>query len=70
VARGLSTWHGLNEGQEVEVKITDVSRSGYGVGRVEGCIIFVKNAKVGEKVRVRITKFSVRSAHAEIVQRL
>ena len=66
----MTTWHGLQEGQEVEVQITDLSRTGYGVGRVNGCVIFVKDGRVGEKVRVRITKFSARSAHAEIVKRL
>jgi predicted RNA-binding protein with TRAM domain len=66
----LSTWHGLNKGQEVEVQITGLSRSGMGVGRVHGCIIFVRDGKVGEKVRVRITRYSARSAHAEIVNSL
>jgi predicted RNA-binding protein with TRAM domain len=66
----LSTWHGLNVGQEVEVQITKTSRAGDGVGRVNGCIIFVKEGRVGEKLRVRITKYSARAAHGEIVKRL
>lgn len=52
------------------MQITGISRSGMGVSRVDGCVIFVKDGKVGEKLRVRITKFSVRSAQAEIVKRL
>ena len=66
----LATWHGLNEGDELELEIKEISRAGDGVGRVHGCIIFVKGAKTGEKVRVRITKCAARHAHGEIVTRL
>jgi predicted RNA-binding protein with TRAM domain len=60
----------LNVGDEVDLEIKETSRAGDGVGRVHGCIIFVKGAKAGEKVKVRITMCSARHVYAEIVQRL
>jgi len=66
----MSAWHGLKEGDEVDLEIKETSRSGDGVGRVHGCIIFVKDAKAGEKVKVRITMCSARHVYAEILKRL
>ena len=66
----LSSWHGLKEGDEVELEIKETSRRGDGVGRADGCIVFVEGAKAGEKVKVRITQCAARHARAEIVKRL
>ncbi len=66
----MASWHGLREGDEMDVEIKETSRSGDGVGRVHGCIIFVKGAKPGEKVKVRITKCAARHAHAELIKHL
>lgn len=65
----MATWHELKPGDEVDVEIKDVSRLGEGVGRVDGCIVFVKGAKAGEKLKVRITSCAARHAHAEIIKR-
>jgi predicted RNA-binding protein with TRAM domain len=59
----------LKEGDELELEIKEASKKG-GIARLHGCIIFVKDARVGEKVKVRITRSAARHAHAEIVQRL
>jgi predicted RNA-binding protein with TRAM domain len=56
--------------REGELQITNLSRAGERVGRVHGCTIFVIDAKVGEKVRARITKCSAHSVHAEIMSGL
>jgi len=66
----LAAWHGLKVGDEVDLEIKEISRSGDGIGRVHGCIVFVKGAKVGEKVKARITMCSARHVYAEIVKRL
>lgn len=66
----MATWHGLKEGDEVELEIKEKARDGRGIGRVKGLIIFVKGASVGEKVKVRIARIAARHAHGEVVQRL
>jgi 23S rRNA (uracil1939-C5)-methyltransferase len=65
----LSAWHGLKEGDEVELEIKEKARDGRGIGRVKGLIIFVSGASVGEKVRVRLSRIAARHAHAEVVRR-
>ena len=65
----MATWHGLKEGDEVEIEITGTSRLGEGVGRLDGCVIFVKGAKPGKKIKARITRLSARHAHAEMLNR-
>ncbi|TMI06541.1 TRAM domain-containing protein [Candidatus Bathyarchaeota archaeon] len=64
----LSTFHGLNEGDETELEITQRSRDGRGLGRLNGLLIFVSGASPGEKVKVRIVKLGIRHAEAEVVQ--
>jgi 23S rRNA (uracil1939-C5)-methyltransferase len=66
----LATWHGLKEGDEIELEIKEKARDGCGIGRVKGLIVFVNGASVGEKVRVRIARIAARHAIAETVQRL
>jgi len=66
----LATWHGLKEGDEVEVEIKEKARDGRGVGRVRGLIIFVEGTSVGEKVKVRIARIAARHAYGEIVKPL
>ncbi len=65
----LSTFHGLKEGDETEVEITQKSRDGRGLARLNGLLIFVSGASPGEKVRVRIVKIGVRHAEAEVIDR-
>ena len=44
-------------GEEYEVKIESMSKRGdSGVARVQGLVIFVAGTKVGESVKIRITK--------------
>lgn len=53
-------------GNEYDVEITDRGKSGTtdGIAKVQGLVIFVKDGKVGDKLRVRIT---ARFAKAERV---
>jgi 23S rRNA (uracil1939-C5)-methyltransferase len=64
----MSTFHGLKEGDEAELEITEKSRDGRGLGRLNGLLVFVSGASPGEKVKVRIVKLGVRHAEAELIQ--
>ena len=64
----MSTFHGLKEGDEVELEITQKSRDGRGLGRLNGLLIFVSGASPGEKVKVRIVKLGVRHGEAEVIK--
>lgn len=57
----------VETGKEYEVQITETSRQGDGIARVQGFVIFVKNAKVGQKAKVKITNVGARFATAELV---
>ena len=56
-------------GREYEVDITEMSPNGEGVaGRIRGFIIFVADAKLEERAKVRIKRIDSMSAIAEIVE--
>jgi len=54
-------------GKEYEVNITETSRQGDGIARIQGFVIFVANAKPRDHVKIRITRIGSRAANAEIV---
>jgi predicted RNA-binding protein with TRAM domain len=55
-------------GKEYIVDSTDNGRTGDGITRIGGLVIFVKNAKAGNKnVKIKITSIGSRSAFAELV---
>lgn len=64
----LSTYHGLSEGDEIEVEVTQKARDGRGLARAKGLIIFVEGASPGEKVKARILQLGARHADAEVVK--
>ena len=51
-------------GKEYEVDITEISRQGDGIARIQGCMIFVKGGHIGEKVKIIITQTRSRFAIA------
>jgi predicted RNA-binding protein with TRAM domain len=55
----------VQEGQTMKVKIVDVGKQGDGIARVDGLIIFVKGAKVGEEIDVKVSRVSKNAAFAE-----
>jgi predicted RNA-binding protein with TRAM domain len=55
-------------GKEYEVDITETSRQGEGIARIQGFVIFVPNAKPRDHVKIKITRTSQRFANAEIVK--
>ena len=54
----------LKVGKEYEVDITEISRQGDGIARMQGCMIFVKGGHIGEKVKIIITQTRSRFAIA------
>ena len=46
----------MSVGEEIEVTIEAVASKGDGIAKKEGFVIFVPGAKVGEKVKVKITE--------------
>lgn len=58
----------INEGEEYDVKIEDLGRDGDGIARVEGFVVFVSDAKVGDEVKIRINSTRRNFAFAEVVE--
>ena len=54
-------------GKEYEVDVTETSRRGEGIARIQGLVVFIQNTKTGDHVRVRVTRVSRRFAEAEVV---
>ena len=42
------------EGGEYDVKIDDTGRDGDGIARVDGFVVFVSGAKLGDEVKIRV----------------
>lgn len=55
-------------GKEYSVNISDTSKRGEGIARIEGFVVFVPGTKQGQDVRIRVTQVSDRFASAEVVQ--
>ena len=57
----------VETGKEYDVSVTEISRKGDGIARIEGFVIFVKNGKAGQNAKVKILEVGQRFATAEIV---
>jgi predicted RNA-binding protein with TRAM domain len=67
--RGSSSFRKPVEvGKEYNVTISDTSRRGEGIARIEGFVVFVPGAKQGQNVRIRVTQVSERFASGQVVQ--
>lgn len=55
-------------GDELDVEITEVSKKGDGLTRVQGYVIFVPNTKQGDKVKIRITQIRPSFALGEVLK--
>ncbi|MEM2103966.1 MAG: TRAM domain-containing protein [Candidatus Bathyarchaeia archaeon] len=55
-------------GKEYEVDITETSKRGEGIARIQGLVTFIPNTKPGDHVKIKITRISRRFAEAEVVQ--
>jgi predicted RNA-binding protein with TRAM domain len=54
-------------GKEYDVTISDTSRRGDGIAKIDGFVVFVAGAKQGQQARVKVTQVSDRFASAELV---
>jgi len=58
----------VETGKEYTVNIIDTGRSGDGVARIGGFVIFVKNAKAGARnIKIKIVSVGSRFATAEVL---
>jgi predicted RNA-binding protein with TRAM domain len=57
----------VETGKEYDVQITEISRKGDGIARVQGFVIFVKDGKVGQNAKIRVSQIGPRFATAELV---
>ncbi|AIS32347.1 MULTISPECIES: TRAM domain-containing protein [Methanobacterium] len=58
----------INEGEEYDVKIEDLGRDGDGITRIEGFVVFVSGAKVGDEVKIKVNSVRRNFGFAEIVE--
>ena len=65
--RGFGGPKPVETGKEYDVQVTEISRQGDGIARVQGFVIFVKNTKAGQKVKTKVTNVGARFATAEPV---
>ena len=57
----------VEAGKEYDVQITEISRKGDGIARIQGFVIFVKDGKVGQNAKIRVSQIGPRFATAEVV---
>jgi predicted RNA-binding protein with TRAM domain len=55
-------------GEEIDVTVSEISRKGDGVARIEGFVIFIPNAKQGMQVKIRIKEIRPSFATAELIE--
>ena len=55
-------------GTEYDVKIEDQGKTGDGIARVDGFVIFVPGAEVGQEVKVKVNATRRKFAFCEIVE--
>jgi len=55
-------------GEEMEVTVSELSRRGDGVARVQGFVIFIPNTKQGTQAKIRIKEIRPNFATAELIE--
>ncbi len=55
-------------GKEYDVTISDVSRRGDGIAKIDGFVIFVAGGKQGQTARIKVTQVSNRYAMGAVVE--
>ncbi|HUI00710.1 MAG TPA: TRAM domain-containing protein [Nitrososphaerales archaeon] len=54
-------------GKEYDVTISDTSRRGEGIAKIDGFVIFVAGAKQGQSARIKITRVTDRFATGDVI---
>jgi predicted RNA-binding protein with TRAM domain len=57
----------VETGKDYNLQITETSRRGDGVARIQGFVVFVKGGRAGQNVKAKVTSVSERFATAEVV---
>lgn len=60
----------LQQGQTVELEITDLNTNGEGVGRSEGRVVFVPNTVTGDRLKAKIVQSKAKFARGKVEQLL
>ena len=66
-SRGFKRFTGpkpVEVGKEYEVDVTDISRKGDGIARIQGFVSFIENSKIGHRLKVKVTEVADRFAKA------
>ncbi|MGB9659436.1 MAG: TRAM domain-containing protein [Nitrososphaerales archaeon] len=54
-------------GDELDITISEISRRGDGLTRVQGFVIFVPNTKQGDSVKIKITQVKPSYAVGQVI---
>jgi predicted RNA-binding protein with TRAM domain len=54
-------------GEEQEVTIEEISRRGDGIAKIQNFVIFVPGTKIGDRVKIKVSRVASRFAIAEKV---
>jgi predicted RNA-binding protein with TRAM domain len=65
--RGSPASKPVKVGEVYDVDITEISRKGDGIARIQGFIIFIENGKVQNNIKVKVTEIRDKFAKASIV---
>jgi predicted RNA-binding protein with TRAM domain len=55
-------------GEEIDVTVSELSRRGDGVARIQGFVIFIPNTKQGMQAKIRIKEIRPNFATAELIE--
>jgi predicted RNA-binding protein with TRAM domain len=55
-------------GKEYDVTISEISRRGDGIAKVDGFVIFVPGTKQGQQAKIKVTQVSNRYATAQVIE--
>ena len=55
-------------GKEYDVTISDTSKRGEGIAKIDGFVIFVPGTRQGQSTRIKVTQVSNRFATGEVVE--
>ncbi len=55
-------------GEELDVTVSEISRRGDGVARIQGFVIFIPNTKQGTQAKIRIKEIRPNFATAEVIE--
>lgn len=58
----------INEGETYSVKIESIGREGDGIAKINGFVVFIPGAKVGDELDVKINKVTRRVAFGDKVE--